>query len=134
MLHVYKYLYSKPRIERSHGQTAQSLIIHHQLLNERKTPSTRLNNKAIESNIVSVTTPSNPACCYQSRIVKLENDVKLLKDSNNKLTLRVGDELLADSSDSSDDNSVCGNEPNTRYMQEDNQFNKRYFYITNVSV
>lgn len=67
-------------------------------------------------------------------VIKLEEEVEVLRKCLKKLNYRVGDEIVNSSSDDSlDDDIEFETKVNTKYMQLDLRFASKYFYITNVS-
>lgn len=70
--------------------------------------------------------PNNPV-----NIVRIKEENQLLRDANNRLNARLGDEII------SDDVSISSledfeTEVNTRHYQYDHQFSGKYGFITNV--
>lgn len=70
--------------------------------------------------------PSDPA-----NLVKIKEENQLLRDANNRMNARLGDEII------SDDDSISSledfeTEVNTRHYQYDHQFSGKYGFITNV--
>lgn len=68
-------------------------------------------------------------------LLQVEEEVEVLKKALNRMSMRLGDEIVTDDSGSSLDieDEVYENPVNTRHYEIDDQFAPKYYFITNVS-